>query len=801
MKPRKKILTRNSSLFALLIGGVVFFTGCKKDTSAENPNPTVPESSALAGDDSSAVSALAVVANEGFGSQAVGGSNSSTVYHVTNLNSSGSGSLNGGIGSNKTIVFDVSGTIQTTLYFANISYLTIDATGQSITINGNNNGDAISFDGQNTHHCILKGVHVTNAGGDGINVVSGAHDIMITNCTSYGNRDGNIDVAGDNSGLTKNVTVQWCIIGGGAANSPDYSGSTLVTGQSVSIHHNLYVPASSGNVGERCPLVHCNYSPVGSPNADIRNNIIWKFGRDNGTGSGFGIDVAYGAAGNAINNYVYTTGGGASNGVTTSAYGEPSGSLYASGNVSGNSGTNANSKSNHAIYAIASQYAVTTQEACTAASMVLASAGPSPRNSTDQGYVNGVSLTGCSVTPPVNQSPTVNAGSNKTITLPANSVTLTGTASDPDGTIASYAWTKTSGPAATIASPSSASTNVTGLTAGSYVFNLKVTDNAGATANSSVTVTVNTSNPTNQSPVVNAGSSQTITLPVSSVTLSGSATDADGTIASYLWTKVSGSGGIIANPNSASTSVTGLSAGSYVFNLKATDNAGASGNQNVTITVNSGTQNGGYGTLSFSEGYDVASSVNTTRGRRNAVSFATFKTGPGSFQSEVRAGDASLSGGFRSEMPYTGTSQNPTEGVVEYDVYFQNWSGLDGGGGTITWVPKTSGAGAIVSLQNYGGKFDVVRAIGSTVTHQSGTLMTCASNTWYKMRWEYKWSAGTDGYIRLYINDALYYTFTGKTADGSGQSLTVGQMRWPNSGSTMQTTSVCYYDNLKIYTK
>jgi hypothetical protein len=49
--------------------------------------------------------------------------------------------------------------------------------------------------------------------------------------------------------------------------------------------------------------------------------------------------------------------------------------------------------------------------------------------------------------PPVNQSPTANAGSNVSITLPTNSVTLNGLGSDPDGTIASYSWTKVSGPA------------------------------------------------------------------------------------------------------------------------------------------------------------------------------------------------------------------------------------------------------------------------------------------------------------------------------------------------------------------
>src|SRR5215204_3803986 len=94
-----------------------------------------------------------------------------------------------------------------------------------------------------------------------------------------------------------------------------------------------------------------------------------------------------------------------------------------------------------------------------------------------------------------NQSPTVNAGTAQTITLPASSVTLTGSGSDPDGSIASYAWSKIAGGTATINSPSSASTTVTGLVQGSYTFRLTVTDNQGATGTSDVNVTVNPSTP------------------------------------------------------------------------------------------------------------------------------------------------------------------------------------------------------------------------------------------------------------------------------------------------------------------
>ncbi len=799
MKTRNPLLLRNSGLFAILIGGAVFFAGCKKDISAEPYDGNTANESA---DSEQTVSAAAAIINEGFGSQAVGGANSSTVYHVTNLNSSGSGSLANGIGSNKTIVFDVSGSISARLYLANVSYLTIDATGKDITINGNNNGDAISMDGTNTHHIILKGLTVTNAGGDGINVVSGAHDILITNCSSYGNRDGNIDVAGDNSSTTKNVTVQWCILGTGVSGS-DYSGDMLITGQNVSAHHNLFVPAGPNVVGERCPLVHCNYSPVGSPNADFRNNVVWKFGRNNATGSGYGTDVAYSATANVVNNYYYSPSDGGNAVVVNGSYGStPKGNAYVAGNVSGNSGVNPNSQSNHAEYAIASQYAVTTQDACTAAQLVLTQAGPRPLNSANQALVNTVALTGCSVTPPSNQAPTANAGTDKTITMPTTSVTLAGSGTDADGSIASYAWSKVSGTGGTIASANAASTNITGLAVGTYTFKLTVTDNKGATASDNVNVTVNNTTSTNTPPTVSAGSNQTITLPTSSATLSGSASDADG-IASYAWSKVSGTGGTISSPSAASTTVTGLTAGSYTFKLTVTDTKGASSSANVSVTVNAAPPSGGgsYGTLVYSQGYDASSSVTTSQGRRNSYTTSLYNAGPGSFRSEVRAGDASLSGGFRGEMAYSGTTYNPTEGVVEYDVYYQNWSGFDGGGGTVAWNPSTSGAGSLLSLQNYGGKFDVVRAIGSTVTHQTGTLMSVTSNTWYKLRWEYKWSTGTDGYVRLYINNALYYSYTGKTSDGSTVSFRVGQNRWPNSGSTMQVTSVCYYDNLKIYKK
>jgi hypothetical protein len=525
---------------------------------------------------------------QGFGANAVGGSNSTVVYHVTNLNSSGAGSLLNGIGSNRTILFDVSGIIVGRFDLINISFLTIDATGRDITIKNNNNGDAISFDGANTHHCILKGLHVTDGGMDGINVVDGAHDIMITNCTSWGNRDGNIDIAGDNAGVTKNVTVQWCIIGGGAPNNGDYSGASLVTGQNVSFHHNLILPVTVGGVGERAPLVHCNYSPVGSPNCDFRNNVDYKWGRATsagpGTGSGYAVDIAYKATANVANNYFYSLSDAANAVVTNGSYGStPAGVAYVSGNVSGNAGVNPNTANNHSEYPIPAQYAITMQDACTAAGLVIAQAGPSPRNKQDNDFVATVTLINCA-TPPVNKPPVAGAGLDVAITLPTSSAALNGGGTDSDGSVTSYKWSQVSGATAAIVSANTAATVVSGLLQGSYVFRLTVTDNSGATASDDVAVIVNPA--PNQQPVVDAGADQTTTLPADSVRLSGAASDPDGTLSSYTWSKVSGSGGTIISPASPVTLITGLTAGTYIFRLTVKDDSGVSVSDNVTINVN-----------------------------------------------------------------------------------------------------------------------------------------------------------------------------------------------------------------------
>lgn len=93
-------------------------------------------------------------------------------------------------------------------------------------------------------------------------------------------------------------------------------------------------------------------------------------------------------------------------------------------------------------------------------------------------------------------------------------------------------------------------------------------------------------------PVVDAGRSQTVSLS-DSVFLSGSARamDSAGRIVAYLWSEVSGpDASILVNPGSPSTAVKFTVAGTYVFQLEATDDRGATGVDTVSVFVKASTE-------------------------------------------------------------------------------------------------------------------------------------------------------------------------------------------------------------------
>ena len=195
--------------------------------------------------------------------------------------------------------------------------------------------------------------------------------------------------------------------------------------------------------------------------------------------------------------------------------------------------------------------------------------------------------------PPTNQAPSVSAGPDLTIQLPA-AASLNGTVTDdgnPIGGTLTTVWSMASGPGAvTFGNASAIDTTANFSVAGTYV--LRLTANDGSLASFDDVAVVVQAAPLNQAPVVNAGPDQTIQFP-GTATLNGSVTDdglpsSPGSVAS-TWTKISGLGTVTFGDASAVDTTASFSAtGTYVLRLSASDGSLTAFDE-VTVTVQTAT--------------------------------------------------------------------------------------------------------------------------------------------------------------------------------------------------------------------
>ncbi len=191
--------------------------------------------------------------------------------------------------------------------------------------------------------------------------------------------------------------------------------------------------------------------------------------------------------------------------------------------------------------------------------------------------------------PPENKPPVADAGNDQIIELNENTyVILDGSNSkDEDGTIVAFKWAQVSGNAANIVSPSLVQTVVNGLQPGVYKFELTVTDNKGATGGDKVMITV--APPANKPPKADAGSDQSVTVPLTNrtITLNGSnSVDPEGSVLSFQWNVERGPNTpVITDATKSITTVTGVTTGEYKFSLKVTDDKGASDVDTVVVSV------------------------------------------------------------------------------------------------------------------------------------------------------------------------------------------------------------------------
>lgn len=314
--------------------------------------------------------------------------------------------------------------------------------------------------------------------------------------------------------------------------------------------------------------------------------------------------------------------------------------------------------------------------------------------------------------------------------------------------------------------------------------------------------------PPNTPPEITAIPAITITSPATSVSISVTATDPGGSIADYKWVQTAGpTVATLTASDSKTVAISNLTTGSYMFKVTVTDNLGATSVATANVTVNAamGGGTGGYTVLLYSNNFDNASSLSTNQlgvnsTPANSISTTIFKSGTGSFRSIVYPGKLQVSGGYRSEQQYPGNySPDGQETAFEYDELFESYP--DVAGLTTQWHGNAAGTSGQMSMWTQSHQFMVQRNIigtaGSSNIYQSGTLMPILLNHWYHFRWEIKFSTGSDGYARCYIDGTSYFSVTGKTSDGTGQYLKVGQ----NLFASPSNNSILYIDNLNIWKK
>lgn len=189
---------------------------------------------------------LAFPGAQGWGRFATGG-RAGTVYHVTNLNDSGAGSLRDAVSQpNRIIVFDVAGVIKISsrIVFKNNLYVAGQtAPGEGITVYGN----GVSFSGANNiivRYMRFRMGHKGDSGKDAAGIANGTN-MIFDHCSFSWGCDETFSINPDGKGTNpENITISNSIMGQGLM---DHSAGGLMQSNNITLYRNLYCDNSTRN--------------------------------------------------------------------------------------------------------------------------------------------------------------------------------------------------------------------------------------------------------------------------------------------------------------------------------------------------------------------------------------------------------------------------------------------------------------------------------------------------------------------------------------------------------------------------
>lgn len=256
---------------------------------------------------------LAFPGATGFGRYATGGRGGS-VYHVTNLNDSGSGSLRDAVSQpNRIVVFDVAGiiNIKSRIVFSkNLTIAGQTAPGEGVVVYG----DGVSFSNADNTICrymrFRMGANGTS-GKDAAGISNGKNMIFDHVSVTWG-RDETFSINWDGKNTEPtNITIQNSIIGQGL--NTHSCGGLVQTSGGVTLFRNLYIDNKTRN-------------PKVKGLNQFVNNVVYNWG----SGGGYILGDSQGTSwATIVNNYFIK---GPSTTVSTYSRANENFQLYASGN-------------------------------------------------------------------------------------------------------------------------------------------------------------------------------------------------------------------------------------------------------------------------------------------------------------------------------------------------------------------------------------------------------------------------------------------------------------------------------------
>jgi PKD repeat protein len=226
--------------------------------------------------------------------------------------------------------------------------------------------------------------------------------------------------------------------------------------------------------------------------------------------------------------------------------------------------------------------------------------------------------------------------------------------SDPDGTIAKYEWDLDGNGTYELNTGATPSAISNYATAGTRNVGLRVTDNSGATATSTVSVTVQ-----NRAPIASFTATPNPATAGTSVAFSAAgSSDPDGTIAKYEW-DLDGNGSYETSTGTTNkTSRTYTTAATTNVGLRVTDNSGATSTTTVPVVVRSPYQAAVLGTAGLVDYWRLGETSGTTFADSVGGANATAFNGVSLNQSHPLTDDTNAAASFDGTNDYASAPLN-----------------------------------------------------------------------------------------------------------------------------------------------